>query len=297
LLAAVALLVFIGLLALVGRACLSSASAEGAGHTAAALKPPAASLTGLAAGACQSFAPTGKSRDHTVFIDPGHGGPDPGVLGRTASGTQLNESVVALAVATELARQLRSDGYGVVLSRTANTSVLRFDPSEVNSGAFTATQVRRDLQARVRCANSSRAAALISIHFNGYQDATAGGTQTFYDTARPFAAQNVRLAQSLQSAMVSRLNLTDRGLVTDDELQAPTLSDRAGSYGHLLLLGPPEPGWLDEGTSMPGALVEPLFLTAPAEAALAASPDGQRRLAAALAAGVESYLADTAAHP
>jgi len=80
-------------------------------------------------------------------------------------------------------------------------------------------------------------------------------------------------------------------VITDDELQAPTLSDRAGTYGHLLLLGPPEPGWLDQGTAMPGALVEPLFLTAPPEAAVAASPSGQRRLASALTAGLESYLA------
>jgi len=258
--------------------------------------PAAPSLTGLAAGTCQSLAPTGKSRGRTVFIDPGHGGPDPGVPGRTASGTQLKESMLTLAVAKELSRQLRADGYGVVLSRTADTSVLAFELSQIPGGTLTATQVRQDLQARVRCANSSNASALVSIHFNSYQDATAGGTETIYDTARPFAAQNMRLAQSLQSAMVSRLNLTDRGLVTDDELQAPTLSDRAGSYGHLLLLGPPEPGWLDEGTTMPGAMVEPLFLTAPAEAALAASPDGQRRLGAALAAGIEGYLADAPVH-
>lgn len=284
-----------GAVALLARACLSSASAAGGARTTSAVKPPAASLTGLAAGTCQSVAPTGKSRGRTVFIDPGHGGPDPGVLGRTASGAQLKESTIALAVARELSRQLRADGYGVVLSRTADTSVLASELSQIPGGTLTAAQVRQDLQARVRCANTSNASALVSIHFNSYQDATAGGTETIYDTARPFAAQNLRLAQSLQSAMVSRLNLTDRGLVTDDELQAPTLSDRAGSYGHLLLLGPPEPGWLDEGTTMPGAMVEPLFLTAPAEAALAASPDGQRRLAAALAAGIESYLADAPA--
>jgi len=296
LLAAVALLICLGAVALLAHACLSSASAAAGARTTAAVKPPAASLPGLAAGTCQSLAPSGKSRGRTVFIDPGHGGLDPGVLGRTASGTQLKESTVALAVARELSRQLRADGYGVVLSRTADTSVLGFELSQIPGGSLTATQVRQDLQARVRCANTSNASALVSIHFNGYQDPTAGGTQTIYDTARPFAAQNVRLAQSLQSAMVSRLNLTDRGLMTDDELQAPTLSDRAGGYGHLLLLGPPEPGWLEEGTSMPGALVEPLFLTAPEEAALAASPDGQRRVAAALAAGIESYLGDSSAH-
>src|SRR5205814_966162 len=53
---------------------------------------------------------------------------------------------------------------------------------------------------------------------------------------------------------------------------------------------PAEPGWLDRGTTMPGALVEPLFLTNPGEAALASGAAGQRRVAAALATGLESYL-------
>ena len=253
----------------------------------------AASPSDLSAGACQTFAPTGKPRGATVFIDAGHGGLDPGVIGRTPAGAQLKESTVALAVATELGRQLRGDGYRVVLSRTADASVARFATS---GGLLTSGQVRQDLQARVLCANDSNAVALVSVHFNGFQDETAGGTQTIYDAARPFAANNMRLAQSLQSAMVSRLNLMDRGVMTDDQLEAPTLSDRAGSYGHLLLLGPPEPGWLDQGTAMPGALVEPLFLTAPAEAAIAASSSGQRRLASALVAGLESYLATAPAH-
>ena len=279
------------------RACLNGASATAAAHPVSAPSSgPAlqgASPSDLSTGACQAFAPTGKPRGATVFIDPGHGGLDPGVTGRTPAGDQLKESTVALAVATELGRQLRHDGYRVVLSRTADTSVSRFATS---SGLLTSSQVRQDLQARVRCANNSRAVALVSVHFNGYQDETVGGTQTIYDAARPFAADNMRLAQSLQSAMVSRLNLTDRGVMTDDELQAPTLSDRAGSYGHLLLLGPPQPGWLDEGTAMPGALVEQLFLTAPPEAAIAASSSGQRRLASALAAGLESFLATAPVH-
>ncbi len=286
-------------MAFAGRACRDAGSpASGvrpAIANAARVAPAQPAPSALyATGACQAFAPTGKSRGRTVFIDAGHGGPDPGVLGRTAAGTQLKESAVALAVAGELGRRLRAAGYAVVLSRTQDTPVARFDPSQVGGGALTPTQVRQDLEARVLCADGHHAAALVSIHFNGYQDASVGGTQTIYDTARPFAADNLRLAQSLQTAMVAQMQLTDRGLVTDDALVAPTLSDRGGSYGHLLLLGPPAPGWLDEGTAMPGAIVEPLFLTAPGEANLAASTAGQRRLANALASGIENFLATPA---
>ena len=300
-LVAFALVICLAAVVLVDRACLSAAPAAAGPHPGLAggtrpLPGQLATTLEFSTGACKAFAPTGKSRGRTVFIDPGHGGPDPGVLGRSGAGVQLKESTLALAVATELSRRLRADGYWVVLSRTADTSVVKLDSTQLDGGALNATQVRQDLEGRVLCANASHAAALVSVHFNGYPDASVGGTQTIYDTARPFAADNLRLAQSLQSAMVAQMELTDRGLVTDDALQAPVLSDRGGSYGHLLLLGPPAPGWLDQGTSMAGAVVEPLFLTAPGEAALAASPGSQRQLAAALASGIENYLAAAPTH-
>jgi N-acetylmuramoyl-L-alanine amidase len=266
------------------RACLHVAPAPAASRAASARAAPAPAA--LSAGACQALGPTGRSRGRSVFVDAGHGGADPGVIARTPSGAQLKESTVALAVATELAGRLRADGYRVILSRTADTSVLR-----LGAGELDATQVRRDLQARIRCADASGAAVLLSIHFNGYDDPTVGGTQTIYDAARPFAAASERLARSLQSALVSRLQRDDRGVVTDDLLAAPALSDRADDYGHLVLLGPPEPGYVDQPTTMPGALVEPLFLTAPSEAAIASSASGQRRVAGALAEGLEAYLA------
>jgi len=288
---ALCLLAVVLAVVLVDRACLSAAPAAAVPRAAAAKRPAAAAtpVPALAAGACLALAPTGRSRNRTVFIDPGHGGPDPGVTARTPSGG-LRESAIALAVATELGRQLRADGYRVVLSRTADTSVQRFTADDMNQGTLDATQVRRDLQARIRCANGAGGAALLSIHFNGYTDSSAAGTQTIYDGVRPFAAESQRLAQALQSALVSRLQRPDRGVLTDDALQAPTLSDRAGDYGHLVLLGPQERGYVDTATSMPGALVEPLFLTAPADAAIAASPAGQRRIATALTAGLEAYL-------
>ena len=269
---------------LLGRACASPAPAAAAARGGGS---PAA----YAPGACQAFAPTGRSRGRTVFVDPGHGGPDPGVTGQSGSRAPVLESRTALAVAGQVASMLRADGYRVLLSRTGDTSVRRFDAADLDGGLMDAAQVRQDLQARVRCANDAGASALLSIHFNGFDDPTVGGSQTVYDSARSFAGQSRRLAQSLQSAMTARLHLADRGVLADDALDAPTLSDRADSYGHLMLLGPPLPGWLDQGTAMPGALVEPLFLTDPQEAALATSPGGQRRIAGALVAGLESYLA------
>lgn len=276
---------------LVDRACAGAAPAPAPALASGRGQGRPAGGDTLSPGACRALGPTGASRGRTVFVDPGHGGPDPGVVGRTAAGEPIRESDVALAVAADLAGDLRADGYGVVLSRSGDTSVLRFPASDLENGLMSAGQVREDLQARVRCANRSGAAALLSIHFNGYSDSSVRGAQTIYDAARPFADRSRQLAQSLQSALVSRAGLADRGLETDDQLQAPVLSDQAGSYGHLVLLGPPRPGWLDQGTAMPGAVVEPLFLTSPADAGLVSTAAGQRRLAAALDAGLRSYLA------
>ncbi len=244
-------------------------------------------LGGLAPGACEAFAPTGRPRGETVFLDPGHGGPDPGVIGASVGGRPVEEKEVALAVALDLAARLRSDGYRVVLSRTADTSVVRLPPGTTTE---TTQEVDRDLEARVRCANAAHAAVLLSIHMDGYDDPSVGGTETVYDPSRPFAARSLRLARDLQSALVSWLHRPDRGVIPDEQLNAPTLSDRADQYGHLLILGPPEPGYLDQASQMPGVLVEPLFLTQPHEAALAASATGQQEIAAALAAGLERFL-------
>ena len=270
-------------------ASTSARAASANAHAPQSTTNPDAQPPAYAAGACQPQAPTGRSRNKTIFVDPGHGGPDPGVLG--PGRTHATESQAALAVATALARQLRQDGYRVVLSRTRDTSVRRFDAGQPTGAALDSDQVRQDLIARVRCANDSHAAALLSIHFNGYTDQTAGGSQTIYDDVRQFSDRNQRLATSIQQALVQQLHLDDRGVVTDDALDAPTLSDRAESYGHLLLLGPAEPGWLAQGTTMPGALAEPLFLTKPGEASIATSASGQRKIAAAIATGLERYLA------
>ena len=54
--------------------------------------------------------------------------------------------------------------------------------------------------------------------------------------------------------------------------------------------GPASSGWVDNPSQMPGALVEPLFLSNPKEAALAADPAVQRQIALALEAGLVKVL-------
>jgi hypothetical protein len=80
-------------------------------------------------------------------------------------------------------------------------------------------------------------------------------------------------------------------VTTDDQLGGPALSTEAADYGHLLLLGPGVPGWFTTPSAMPGALIEPLFITDPFEGSLAASASGQEVIAGGLAQAVEQYFA------
>jgi N-acetylmuramoyl-L-alanine amidase len=247
------------------------------------------SLSGLEAGACMSLPQTQAGSGQTVFIDPGHGGLDPGVVGMV-SGQQVLEKDAALAVAARLSDLLRADGYRVVMARTRDSTVIKLSTADSVLGSLTASAEHRDLAARAACANAAGAAALLSIHFDAFGDPSVGGTETFYDSARTFVVESHRLAVNVQAALVSALRTSDRGVWTDDQLAAPTLTSSGSTYGHLIELGPMSAGWVDDPSRMPGALVEPLFLTNPAEARLASDPSGQQKIAVALEAGLVTFL-------
>ncbi len=247
-------------------------------------------VAGLDPGACRTYRPTGPDNGRTIFLDPGHGGPDPGGRGQLGDGSAVVEKEATLAVAQVLAGLLRAAGYRVVLSRTGDTAVAQMAASDFDAGALRGSALHRDLVARIDCANAAGAAVLLAIHFNAFNDPGATGSETFFDPARPFSDRNRKLAASLQAALTQQLRLDDRGVTSDEDLSAPTITDAGAAYGHLIELGPRDPGWVDRPSAMPGALVEPLFLTASDEALLAARPEGRARIARALADGLRNYL-------
>ena len=253
-------------------------ASQGATHAAPVLAPTA--------GTCTSLPATGNPSGRSVFVDAGHGGPDPGAVGE-AGGAPVMEKEVTLAVAMLLAPLLQSDGYRVVMSRTGDYSVAANPPS---SGGLTADDIRRDLLARVACANRSGANLLVSIHFNALNDPSVAGSETFYDAARPFAASNRRLAIDLERSITDTLGSANLGVWPDDQNVGPALSPAGDLYGHLIELGPPSPGYVDSPSQMPGALVEPLFLSNRTNAREASDPGTQRLIALAIERGIRSYF-------
>jgi N-acetylmuramoyl-L-alanine amidase len=239
--------------------------------------------------------PTANARGQTIFVDPGHGGPDPGAIGKTSAGTSVSEKDVTLAVGLAVAPLLRADGFGVVLSRTTDTTVAQLDSADQAGGALTVQGVYHDLKARIDCANSAQASFLLAIHFDA-AESSVRGAETIYDTARPFRPDNQRLAQLVQQEVVLSLSaagwsVPDRGIINDTALGSPALSAAGNAYGHLMELGPPQAGYLDRASLMPGALLEALFITNPAEADVAASADGQHAIAIGLERALLAYAA------
>lgn len=98
----------------------------------------------------------------TVVIDPGHGGPRPGTIGKSG----LQEKEVNLAVALALQKLLKEQaGLDAVLTRESDIDV--------------------PLDDRTVIANQKRADLFISIHSNAHRDRKRGGVETFYLNISP----------------------------------------------------------------------------------------------------------------
>ncbi len=131
-----------------------------------------------------------------VYLDPGHGGLDPGAVHGAGEDADRKESHLALAIARKTAEGLRAEGYEVKLSREAD-----INPS---------------LKARTTEANEWGAKLFISIHCNSFTDDSAHGIETLH---WPGSAEGRRLAHHVQAALIEKCHgRRSRGLKERDDL-------------------------------------------------------------------------------
>jgi N-acetylmuramoyl-L-alanine amidase len=257
-------------------------------------------------GACMAYPPTHGDQHETVFLDAGHGGIDPGAIGTTETGQTVHEANETLPVELDAMALLRADGFRVVASRTRAETVLRLHADDVSDGVLTLKGAHDDVAARDICANRAKASVLVGIYFDYGGSAQNAGSITTYDPDRSFRKKSLALANLVQRDVLGAMNargwqIPNGGVMSDATLgsSVPTAPGTGGSlaadaaaYNHLLLLGPAAPGYFSTPSTMPGTVIEPLFVTDPFEATIAASSSGQHVIATGIAKAVETYFSD-----
>jgi N-acetylmuramoyl-L-alanine amidase len=312
-----------GLAALVASGAIALAACSGSSTPKAGSPPTASAVTTIgngdrsttialragpidpsyfADGSCMRYEPMSRNRHITVFLDAGHGGIDPGAVGTTETGKTIYEADVTLPVELDTMTLLRANGFTVVVSRTRNTTVLRMRSSDLDGNVLSLTGAHDEVAARDICANDADANLLVGIYFDASSSSYSAGSVTTYDAVRPFSNQNMRFAELLQSSVVAEMNhkgwqvpnagvLDDLGMGSSNGDPATSgLAASALEYDHLMLLGPAMKGYFTTPSQMPGALIEPLFITDPFEGSIAANAKDQRVIATGIARAVEEYF-------
>jgi N-acetylmuramoyl-L-alanine amidase len=220
-----------------------------------------------------------------VVIDAGHGGSDPGAIGRTG----LREKDVNLDIAKRLAKLLDNEGVKVVMTRSTD----KFIP----------------LSRRVDIANNANADLFISIHSNANRVRGLNGLEVYY--VSPNLSDSRRAFSAAQS---SRLNL-DRSCFASDSLNLKaTLWDMiyASSRAESITLARSICRSIDHesdtkvlgvkganfyvlrGARMPAVLIEIGFVTNPHEELLLKNGYYRQQIAEAIAGGIDNYARDYA---
>ncbi len=207
-----------------------------------------------------------------VYIDPGHGGPY-----SNANANGLREETVNLQISLALRDELRRRGHRVGMTRTSDRAVSLSDIPTWNWSdtydwrvyadgitRYSSGVPRDDLQARCDKANLAGADIFISIHNNGSVNRSARGTETW---ASPKDAVGQRLSELVHTEIVKQTGLRDRG---------------TGDMDFYVLR------W----SNMPAVLVEGAFITNPGDASLLRQAYFRRKIAHAIATGVDRLLAE-----
>lgn len=149
--------------------------------------------------------PTGK----VIIIDAGHGGADSGAIGIGG----VMEKDLTLEYALAVKNVLESHGYEVHLTRSSDTA-RKPETSDVE----------QEIRARTSLSKQYHASLYVSIHMNWYSDASASGTETFFNNTNhregmenPFPDDSMLLAQTLEAYITNAIHTKNRGS-EDDEL-------------------------------------------------------------------------------
>lgn len=213
-----------------------------------------------------------------IVIDPGHGGHDPGVLGKG-----LNEATLVLDVALRLEKLLQKDaGVDVVLTRR--------------------TDVYVPLEERTEIANRQSADMFLSIHANASRNKEARGVETFFLSFASSADAEAVAARENSASTRDMHQLTDliKAITLNNKLdesrdlatmvQNALVSNLRKSNKDIRSRGVKKaPFVVLIGAAMPSVLAEISFVSNARELALLKTSAYRQRIAEALYAAVTKY--------
>jgi len=231
--------------------------------------------------ASESYKP---GRDIVVAIDAGHGGHDPGAVGKG----RTKEKDVALAVSRRLADKINAEhGMRAVLIRKGDYYV--------------------DHRRRTEIAHKHDADLFISIHADAVDDRRANGATVYALSLKGASDEEARLLAERENAAVSvgGVSLDDK-----DKVLAEVLLDLSqnAALSASLDVGDKVIGELEEvvrvrrntvqqagllvlkSMDMPSILVETAYISNPTEEKRLRDPNHQARLANAILSGIRNYF-------
>ena len=185
-----------------------------------------------------------------IVLDPGHGGFDPGKVG--TAGTL--EKDINLAISLKLKEMLVKSGYTVTMTRQKDEALCEQNASRKKVS---------DLNARLDLIQKEEPELTVSIHQNSYSAGTKGAQVFYYSQSE----EGHRLARVLQE----------------------TLKEEIGDGNHRVEKAN-DSYYMLKKSQGPFVIVECGFLSNPEEEKLLNSEDYQKKMAKALAEGIEKFL-------
>ena len=214
----------------------------------------------------------------TIVVDAGHGGKDPGAMGRGG----LREKDVVLKVAQKVATKLKGKGYTVIMTRNRDVFI--------------------PLEERTAIANTKKADLFVSIHVNATVNRSARGVETYYLSLA--STPEERQAAALENAVSSKQLGELQSILADIMKNSKIKESRkfAGIMQSSLIRGMQKrykkvknrgvrkaPFFVLIGAQMPSILVEVGFLSNKVEEKRLRSSKYLDGLATEIATGVDRY--------
>ena len=251
----------------------------------AAPPPPAAVPTPPVAVPAAPNPVTGLRLAHTIVVDPGHGGIDPGNPGLHFPGG-LTEKDITLGIGKLLRAELLRRGLNVVLTRSTDTLI---------------DLANRPTFCRADCD------LFVSIHVNsmpaGRRQTAVNGVETYFlsdakteDQKRVAQMENDALRFETSPVVDGPLGFILRDLQLNEYLrESARLAELV--QGRVARIHPGEDRGVQQGPFLvlaaarrPSILVETGFATNPSDGPFLASATGQHKIATAIADGIVAYL-------